>query len=400
MKIRIFNVLLAATLALTLAGCGGGGGGGGTTAPAAGTTLSGVASKGLIKNGQNNVKVFALNADGSKGALLATASTGPSGEYSADVGSYAGAVLVEVSGSYTDEATGQTVAISADKPLRAAVDSVSGNVTVAVTPLTELAVKKAGTALTPANIKAANAVVTDLWKVDIIGTKPVEPTSAALNAADTTDQQRKYTLAIATISQMANSTTVDAVHAVLDDMKLNIEASADGKSMSQAEVDKIKAAQTTFFDSSNTNNKTGETAPPQSLSNIGLKTAVVKLSIGGVSGKIYGVDATLVLPAGVTVVAAANGDASGAVKVSGGAGGSLAAPKYTAASTTAQGKVRIGLVSGSGFSAGEFVAVNCDIAPEKAVSPDGFKVESGAVVDDGGGVPIAGATVTSSVTTN
>jgi hypothetical protein len=389
MKIRIFNPLLLAILALTLAGCGGGGG---TTAPAAGTILSGVASKGLIKNGLNNVKVFALNADGSKGASLATASTGPNGEYSADVGTYKGAVLVEVSGTYTDEATGQLVTIPADKPLRAAFDNLTSNVTVSVTPLTELAVKKAaGTALTAVAIKAANALVSDLFKVDIIGTKPVEPTSAVLNDTTTTDQQKVYTLALATISQMATSST--SVDAVLNGMKADIEA--NNNSMSQAEVDKIKAAQTAFFAPTNTNNKTGETAPPVNISNIGLKTAVVKLSVAGGSGNIFGIDVTLDLPAGVTVVAKAGtgavADATGAVTALGGAAsGSLLVAGHAVATATTPGKVHIGLVSGSGFSAGEFVSVNCDIAPGVQFAPTGFTVESGAVMKDGGGVTING----------
>src|SRR6185369_12017159 len=146
---RIKLLAASALIALSLAGCGGGGGGGGAatdnaTNTTADTVISGMASKGPI---DGTAKIYALNSNGSKGNLLTNADI-VSGAYTAKIGKYAGPIIIEVSGSYTDEATGSTLTIADKTPLRAALSNASGEVKVAVTPLTELAVQKAG-ALTP-----------------------------------------------------------------------------------------------------------------------------------------------------------------------------------------------------------------------------------------------------------
>lgn len=388
MKIRILNALLVATLALTFAGCGGGGGGDDTSDPTAHNIISGVASKGIIRNG--TVTVFALDADGIKGALLATAPTDADGKYSADVGAYTGAVLVEASGSYTDEKTGATVTILPTAPLRAAFDNVTSNVTVAVTPLTELAVQKAGTTLTPANIQAANALVSDLFNVDIIGTEPVEPVTSALQSA--TQAQQAYTLALAAISQMADTPTIEAVIAVVTTINSDI---ADG-TMPAATAATFTSALGNFLASGS--NQTGATTAPTELANVGTKTAVVKLSVAGLmAAAIYGVDVTIDLPTGVTVqlADAATGQVADSALVLSGvaAGGSFAFAKYTAATPAT---VRISLISDAGFGAGEFVTLNCDIAPGTTVVPADFSVEPGAAVINEFGIPTS-ASVTASV---
>lgn len=388
MKIRILNALLVATLALTFAGCGGGDGGDGTTVPAVPNIVSGVASKGIIRNG--TVKVFALDADGIKGALLATAPTDADGKYSADVGAYTGAVLVEASGSYTDEKTGATVTILPTAPLRAAFDNVTSNVTVAVTPLTELAVQKAGTALTPANIQAANALVSDLFNVDIIGTEPVEPVTSALQSA--TQAQQAYTLALAAISQMADTPTIEAVTAVITTINNDIADDA----MSAETAATFTSALDTFL--AGVSNQTGVTTVPTELANVGTKTAVVKLSVAGLTAAaIYGVDVTIDLPTGVTVQVAdaATGQVADSALVLSGvaAGSSFAFAKYTAATPAT---VHIGLISSAGFGAGEFVTLNCDIAPGTTVVPADFSVEPGATVINDVGIPTS-ASVTASV---
>jgi hypothetical protein len=385
MKIRILNALLLATLALTFAGCGGGG----TPAPAVTTVVNGVVSKGIIKNG--TVKVYAVNADGSKGSLLASVSSDDKGEYTANL-AYAGPILVEASGTYTDEATGQPVTVPADKPLHAALDNAIGSVTVAVTPLTELAFQKAGTALTPANIKAANALVSDLFNVDIINTKPVEPVKAVLDAA--TKEQKDYTLALATISKMASGTSVAAV---ISTLKTDIAANND--SMSAATAGQFTTALNNFL-SDTQHNQTGETTPPPNLANIGTKTAVVRLSVQGVAtATVYGTDATIDLPAGVTVHVknAASGEvADDALAASGVAtsGSSLVTAKYSAAAGTAPATIHIALINSGGFGAGEVITLKCDIAPGATVSTGGFTVEAGAIIKDGTGIAVSGASVT------
>jgi len=387
MKLKTLATMMIAMMALTLSGCGGGGGGGGTQTPSA--TISGVASKGLIKNGTNNVKIYALNSDGTKGTLLKTASTGANGEYSADLGSYSGPVLVEVSGTYTDEATGQPVTISADKPLRAACDDVTGSVAVAVTPLTELAVEKAGSALTKDNIKSANAQVSTLFNLDIIATKPVDAEATALSSAS--QAQKNYTLALAAISQMANSSSPDAVFTVLAGMKSDI-VTNNGLTTTATQFTQAMNDFTV-----NSNNKTGVTPStiPSQLVNVGSKTALVTLSISGVSGTIYGADLTLDLPSGVTVVADANGSVSpSALTLVGSASvGSLPAAKFTAASGSTPGKVHIGLVNSSGFSAGEFLTIVCAVAQGVTPTFSNSLLESGAKIVNADGSAVSGATV-------
>jgi hypothetical protein len=82
---------------------------------------------------------------------------------------------------------------------------VTTNMTVAVTSVTEIAVKKAGT-LTQANITAANQMLSNLLGgVNILTTIPAIPTDP-LSASSTSDA-KNYGLMLATISQMATDQT-------------------------------------------------------------------------------------------------------------------------------------------------------------------------------------------------
>jgi hypothetical protein len=208
MKKRMENavlVILVAVLSAVLSACGGGGG----SSPAATTTVSGIASKGPIKDGK--VKVYPLKADGTKGDQIGTTvTTNPDGTYTVNVGSYTGNVLVEVTeGTYTDEATG---ALNVPNPgLSAAVSGVSGNVSVAVTPLTDIAVKHAGS-LTTDNINTGNSLISSMVGVNIVNTIPVD-VSVTGSANTATQEQIKYGMALATISRMAldGNTSVTAV---------------------------------------------------------------------------------------------------------------------------------------------------------------------------------------------
>lgn len=380
MRLKILVSMMIVTLALTLSGCGGGG------SSSESHTVSGVASKGLIKNGTNNVKVYALTSDGTKGALLATTSTGPSGEYSAGLGSYGGAVLVEVSGTYSDEATGQPVTISADRPLRAACDQVTGNVTVAVTPLTELAVQRAGAALTGEKIRQANAEVSAFFHLDIIGIKPVEATEAVLSGAS--QAQRNYTLALAAISQMATGATADAVFAVLATIQTDNDPSKTAAQFSKA-LDAFTV---------NSYNKTGVTSStiPVELVNVGSGTAVLKLAVSGGGGNISGIELVLDLPSGVTLVADADGSVSASVLsvVGSAAGNVLTAAKYSAASGAVPGKLHLALVSSGGLADGEFIVLSCAVAPGVTPTFTSALLESGVRVVNASGTEIGAATVT------
>lgn len=213
---------------LLLGGCGGSG----SSAPPT-TVVSGIASKGPIKNG--TVKIYAVSAAGLKSATpLAIVQTDANGSFSADLGSYNGAVITEAYGVYADEATGNQVTIPADAPLKTAValvdNSANNNRKIAITPMTNLACDMMGSTYTPTAIADANNRVGDLFKVpDIVGTLPVQPVTTVVGAAS--DDQKIYTMALATLSQMAKDTnggagaSYDQIQAMLNSFKTDIVAS-------------------------------------------------------------------------------------------------------------------------------------------------------------------------------
>ena len=243
MKKGILGLVLVLILGLSLYGCGGGGGGG--NAGGGGTTVSGVASKGPIKSAI--VKVYKIEK-GEKGDLLGNATTDNTGHYSIDIGSYTGPVLVEVTGgSYKDEATGKDIDLTFS--LRAAIGDARGDVKVAVTPLTELAVRKAEPGgLTSYKIDASNKLISQLLGEDITKTLPVDVTDK--DACDNaTDGQQEYGLLLAALSQMSKDTLKDIkdiINDIEDDLK-DIKLEDTGTVLSNA----LKN-----FDK-NKNNKTG-----------------------------------------------------------------------------------------------------------------------------------------------
>jgi len=95
-------------------------------------------------------------------------------------------------------------------------------------------------------------------------------------------------------------------------------------------------------------------------------TAVLTLSTQGsvAAQSIRGVEVTVTLPAGVTISADGSGTPSEGVLVASGAaaGGSVAvAGHYTAATSSAPGTLTLVLVKTSGFEAGEFAKVACNL---------------------------------------
>jgi hypothetical protein len=152
----LFSILVAA-----LAGCGGGGGGGsGGGSFAYPTTFTGVASKGPL-NG-STVCAYPITG-GVKGAMYGNCATNiVNGNFYINIGPSTGPILFEATGgSYIDEATGLSVALTS--PLRSILSNapanMSGNTTpIAITPLTELAYQAAIASvggLTTTNIQAA-----------------------------------------------------------------------------------------------------------------------------------------------------------------------------------------------------------------------------------------------------
>lgn len=374
---KIINGLMLSFILAFVAACGGGGG-----SSVVQTTISGKAAKGLISGG--TVRVFAIDANGTvSSAPLGSTVTDAGGSYSLSVGSYTGPVLVEVTGgTYVDEASGLTLPLAI--PLRAAVADASGNISVAVTAITELAVRKAG-GLTPAAINQANVSVAGMFGVaDIIGTQPVDPASSA--AAGASLAQKEYALALGGFSKYLQNSS-STLGSALEQLT--------GTLSGQMLVD-LMTARTEFIQNADMN-KTGLNG------NTSATSAVLKLRTEGAlaaANQIGGIQVTINLPSGVEVAydAATGKVQGGAVSLSGvalAAGTQLSSAKFTAAVTGSPAQLKIILVNTTGFGLGEFVTVNCAVTPGSVVTAShfiltDFKAASNVLLDGSLGNAIAG----------
>jgi hypothetical protein len=148
LKRKVAALALTGFAAMTLVGCGGSSSST-TTAPgsSAGVVkIFGKAVKGPFKR-NSTVTISRLNANGTKGAQLGTGSvTADDGSYEIGFSNYTGPVLVEVDGTYVDEATGTEKTVVSTAPVQSiavaptvAVNTTQ-NVTAHVTPLTHMVV--------------------------------------------------------------------------------------------------------------------------------------------------------------------------------------------------------------------------------------------------------------------
>jgi hypothetical protein len=372
----------------TLAACGGGGGTSGSTPapPAAKTVVSGIATKGPFLK-ESVVSVYAVT-NGARGALITqTATTDDNGSYSADLGSYTGPVIVEVSGTFHDEATGRNVAVAGSAPIRAAIPMAQGNVTLPVTPLTELAVQKAAS-LAPDAISAANALVSDLFKVDVVATLPVAPTAAALGNA--TQAQKDYTLALAAVSQLASqqggASDSDNLNTAMATLSQGISSAGMSGSASAA----FQGALNSFV-TSNPNNQTGiSDTSTTSIVNAGTISKSYTLTLQG-SSAVNGVQFDLTLPEGMTVNYNKMDStmlASSLVMLAGFPSDLLVSSKYSS------GVLTVGMVTMKGLKAGGLARLTCNVT-SGMTPPAGsaFTVSNLKVVDDNGN-PVTGVSVT------
>ncbi|MFH7321657.1 hypothetical protein ACHHRT_13810, partial [Desulfurivibrio sp. D14AmB] len=207
MKHKITYLLLIAVVGIFIGACSGGGGDSrqdpdANDAQSGDRILSGVAAKGLLKYGL--VRVYAIDNFGFKGEKITEGMTDIEGRFQLNLSGYEGAVLIEGSGSYIDEATGLEETIPENMPLRAALPTLVADQAVAVTPVTELAVRRAemlSGGLRPDDVEAANDLLGQLFKFDILRALPVSPTALALAGA--TDSQKSSTLALAALCQLA-----------------------------------------------------------------------------------------------------------------------------------------------------------------------------------------------------
>lgn len=211
------------------------------------TLISGVASKGPIDSG--TVTIYAVAADGTKGASLGSTTTSADGSYSVDIGTYTGAILAVVTGgNYVDEATGVN---TTNNTLSAALAGVTQDVTVAITPFTEIAVRNAGT-LTALKITAANSLVSaTIGDIDIISNLPADVISTTSETASAASQN--YGLILAAISQMISDGSFTDLASCLS----NIEADLTDNTLDSTGA-AISTSLTNFLDSEN--NATGLTS--------------------------------------------------------------------------------------------------------------------------------------------
>ena len=297
------RLLLLGVLCL-LAACGGGSGSDKAGIPAVHNTVAGVASAGIIKGGA--VKVFApySSQTGADKLLISAGQTSlTDGSYSVDIGSYSGTIIVEVTGgSYLDEAdsTAGPKAIPESAPLRAVLNNGGGSVKASVTALTELAVRKARSLdknLGSASVDTANSQISDLFRVDIITVSPLDASGSLSTGGDA---ERDYTIALAAISQLTKSSgqTLDAT---LSNLAGAISSTG---CMDAGMADSLIRALTNFL-ADTTNNRTGVTAVSDNLKSIGKTTLKLIITLSGVGVK--GLEATIALPAGVTVAVDATG---------------------------------------------------------------------------------------------
>jgi hypothetical protein len=384
MKIKLILGIMLAMGVFAMSGCGGGGGGGGAGPT---TTITGVASKGIFVSGI--VKVFALNTDGSKGALLTTADIQPDGTYTAII-SYTGPVVCEASGKYKDEASGGAVLeIPPGTPLRAVVSNATAEVKVAITALTEIAVQTVETGtggnarINTANIDSANRAVANTFHVaDILTTQPIDPLAAT--AATATDDQKQYALALAAVSQIMHDSSHNENSQKFQDAIAVVKAIVDSNSTQAAQT--FQTALQTFASDTGKNQTgiTDITATP--LVNVGGTTATVKLKTVGSATNLNGIQVTLTLPEGVTVKADSGIPKSGLVALSGVVSGSSLLETHYLPAATKPATLIMALASKDSFSTGEFVTIKCDVAAGKTLTSASLSYSGGKVVDGVGAV--------------
>jgi hypothetical protein len=287
---------------------------------------------------------------------IGLALTDDNGKFTVDVGAYKGPILVEVNGgSFRDEVSGAQVTLKT--PMRALLSSAqTGTNTLAVTPMTHFATRKAerGGALTAAAIDDANARMSAMFGMaDIVKTLPI---------AGGTADQKKYADTCGAISQLANDSKQagevldDALSRVMGKMESELEQNGG---FSDDTLNKLNTAVAEF-------DKSGATASAAAPTG-----GKIKISIAGTTNVIGAVDLVVSLPDGAEVAAdPATGDAlAGSVTISGIAAvgtNKLVSAKVTPTSATAPARVSISMTSSLGFGIGECATIEFKMAPGAA----------------------------------
>jgi hypothetical protein len=171
--------------------------------------MSGTAVKGPV--GTATVTAYAI-ANGMMGAQLGSATTDANGNFSVPLGTYAGSVMLQMTGgTYMDEATSTSMPMMSGDLLAACVPAVSAGSTttgIQMTPLTTMAHARAKTmtgGMTDANIATTQTAVGTYFSVtDILHTVPIDPMSTG-SGSTATQNQKNYGMSIAAMSQYAKT---------------------------------------------------------------------------------------------------------------------------------------------------------------------------------------------------
>ncbi|HEX9135764.1 MAG TPA: hypothetical protein VF905_02315 [Nitrospirota bacterium] len=198
----------------------------GTIQSGGGTPMNGMIGGSVFNGTMSNATVMAYAVSGgTMGAQMASATTNSTGSFSMSLGAYSGPVMLKMSGgSYTNLATSTTMTMSAGDVMTAVIPTMASGATVTgiqMTPLTSMAQARAQAmagGMTDANIAAANTAVGNYFMVsDILRTQPMNAAVSGSGGTAITDM-RNYGIAIAAMSQYAQTIGMADPAALISDM--------------------------------------------------------------------------------------------------------------------------------------------------------------------------------------
>lgn len=381
-------ILMSMVCLFSLSACGGGGGGESPASNTPGVTVSGKVAVNIVYPG--TVRVYGINSDGTlKLPALTEGPTASDGSFSLSIGGYQGAIVARAFGRFTDEATKTVIDIPEDKSLSAALSDVEAmgknSITLYISPLSDLAYRKAGAASDfPGNIAAANQAVTQLFGVDITKTPPVPfDADTYANSATTADQIRLGIL-LAVLSQYTANGSSSPAAPTASDLQNALAGLASGITLSGGTMQLSPAAANQIQQAVSSLKANGNTTPvvaagggsTQAMlstletigSSGGKKLASFRLrTTGTYSSGLYGISVTVGVPAGFLLRTDETGlTQSGVVIATGQAG-----VNSHASGNVAGSKLTVGLGSTdiNGFGIGEFVTVYGEISADASTPP-------------------------------
>jgi len=392
-------------------------GGGGSSAPQ-GTVVNGVARAGIFTKGKVVFEGYSGASKNKQYEIAFSNFSSPTGAFQCNIGSYSGPLRLDVTGTYTDEATGKSVTVTPDNPLKATIpqSAVSNGVTVPVTPLTDIAADKAIAAgISNASITQNNQGVAQLFGLtDVTTTIPAVPTVANLSSA-TASAENAYAVALiklsayvaqyaaassgTTTSTVTSDTLQAALPAALTQFSQGITVAAPTGTATTPTVTisapDLKSTLTTIMSAPVVIDNTTVTLPAATVTSLntavttaGAALTVQKYSLtvaGSAAGSLYGLQVSIPVPTGVTISADANGIVALNAVISGVTGGITSA-------TLKQNVLKITFASGSALlsDGAKLATIICSVPNSSTVLVPG--AVSAAL--DKNGNPVTGITVT------